>query len=185
MYIMYNTKTWLDCLQLTGVVPGVGGGRGGSDDDGLGDQRTLNSQQSDCQSNITPALSYLRLQQGLVRATAPAEEEEDKDESEEDVEHDDQGEQGVGDQRQAAIPVVGGHRVVGVGLLYPGQGEVVDERVREDDMHGSVWCCRLQPPATSVVFPLSQCPHCSAPTILRDTISTPGPYTYCRSSSFI
>ena len=84
----------------------------------------------------TPALSYLRLQQGLIRATAPAEEEEDKDESEEDVEHDDQREQGVGYQRQAAIPVVGGHRVVG--LLQPGQGEVVDDGVREDDMHGSL-----------------------------------------------
>ena len=107
-----------------------------------------------CHQNWKQPQPYLRLQYGLVRAPSPTKEEEDEDESEEDVEHDDQGEQGVGYERQAAIPVVGRKGVVG--LLQPGQGGVVDQRVRQDDVHGYVWCCSLQPPATSVLFPLSQ-----------------------------
>ena len=81
---------------------------------------------------------YLRLKQGLVRAPSPAEEEEDEDEGDEDVEHDDQREEGVGDQGEAAVTVVGRNRVVG--LLQPGQAQVGDEGVWEDDMHGAVMC---------------------------------------------
>ena len=185
---MYNIKTWLDCLELTGPVLGVSRSWRG-DDDGLRDQRTLNREHWDSQSKAGNPSPVLPSSPGT------------------DPDH------GASRRGKTQRRKQGGRRAwwsgrtgspIWAGGLHPGgRGAPCSwpspAWPEWSCWWGSprgwhAWLCvsgsRLQPPATSVVFPLSQCPHSSPPTILRDTISTAGPsswsyfYNYYKSSSF-
>ena len=124
--------TFLDGACLLFPLGGSGWRHQGRVQDCVTDEGTLRG--SDKTGKSLARRAYLVVRESIVRPASPAEEEEDEDECEKDVEHDDEREERVGYEGQTSVLVSWRSREVGI-LPQPCQGEVVEEGVREYDVH--------------------------------------------------